>query len=129
MSYQATILFSLFMFFRTSLVDNNSTKHDDHKLRDPYCCFNDASLFIYDFLDDTTFEFKTEGHIGRTKTKGSYRMDEDTIRLISFSKEQQPDSFYFRTLGPLIRKNDSCLISSTNQVHCKITPQGYCYSQ
>ncbi len=127
MKLKVPALFSISIFLLLHLFYDNSTLITTHKLKGVYCSFSSDSWFLYDFFDDSTFEFRTEGHFGRTRTKGSYIVDLDTIRLSAFSKEKQTDTFYFSTMGTLVILNDSCLVSTNNEVHCKITPDGGCY--
>lgn len=98
-------------------------------LKGIYCTFSSESWFMYEFIDNNTFEFRTEGHFGKTRTIGCYFVEKDTIRFAPYSKELQPDSFYFKIFGPLVKVNDSCLRSSINENYCRITPDGWCYPE
>jgi hypothetical protein len=83
---------------------------------------------LFDFIDDSTFEYRTEGHFGRTRTKGGYIIINDTIRLRAFPKERQSDVHYFKQMGVLIIKNDSCLREvDSSDSYCKMTWDGICH--
>jgi hypothetical protein len=120
--------FLLISFLALIQLNYQSTLDYYPKLKGIYCSFSSASWFVYHFIDDSTFEFKTDGHFGKTLTRGSYFLDCDTIWLNPFPKDKQSDAHYFKTLGALVITKDSCLISLNNELHCRITPDCWCHS-
>ena len=78
------------------------------------------SRFVYSFTKDNTFSFTTAGHIGNSKTLGTFSISGDTIFLTPYPKEKQKGAY--STNQTLLIDGDSCIIElSVGYDYCKQT--------
>src|SRR5215475_12265349 len=86
-----------------------------NRLTGIYCNASNQSFFIYEFLNDSSYQFRTQGHFGNIKIEGAYMSKGDSVMLRSYFKGHEQ-------MDTLLIVNDSSLIS-TDKMHkyCKIS--------
>jgi hypothetical protein len=104
-----------------------TNKSPHKKLRGKYCFAANESFFIYEFFNDSSYQFRTQGHFGDSKTNGKYYLNLDSLILIPCSKKSQPDStLFFKNKDTLLLVDDTSLVPLNKKYkYCK-TFNGQC---
>jgi hypothetical protein len=118
----------LLLLIGAALIFSWTTKKPIHKkLSGIYCFAANESFFIYEFFNDSSYQFRTQGHFGYSKTNGKYNLNIDSLILIPYSKKSQPDStFSFKNKDTLLLIDDTSIVSlNKKDKYCK-TFNGQC---
>ncbi len=103
---------AIWTFCMTIILSWNVKKTLSTKLKGMYCYVNYETIYSYEFFNNNSYAFKTEGHFGNSKTIGVFTISHDTAILIPNSKRYQPDSTnYFENNDTLLILSDSVLLS------------------
>jgi hypothetical protein len=95
------------LFLPIALLAQDSNRH----LAGKYEGWWADSYWTYIFDRNNSYQFKTAGHFGITKTIGHFLISEDTIFLTPFSTDQQEDRNYMSNVDTLLMDGDTCVIS------------------
>ncbi|MCB0402630.1 MAG: hypothetical protein KDD41_11140 [Flavobacteriales bacterium] len=78
------------------------------------------TLWYYNFYENNTYSFKSEGHFGFTQSSGNYKISKDTLILNSVKSDTIPEDSYLEIKDMrFIILSDTCLIAlGTGYEYC-----------
>ncbi|MBN9296970.1 MAG: hypothetical protein J0I41_08155 [Filimonas sp.] len=89
-----------------------------------YVSFWGETKWVYRFGPNYTYENQISGHFGYLTTKGSYKINRDTIILSAYSSKKQPNPKSYIHADTLIIDTDQCLIDKSTGYEYHLQKRG-----